>query len=223
MITIMKNRSNIPYVTYGILILCTLMYLLMEIYGGSQNPFVLIHFGAKVNELIIEGQYWRLLTPVFLHIGLSHLVMNGLAIYFLGKNLEEIFGSFRYLLLFLLAGIAGNVASFATNQTISAGASTSIFGMFATVLALAKVYPRRPYFQMLAYQYRILIIVNIIFSLFSSGIDIAGHFGGAIGGYLATMMVVSTAAADAQHINRMKYIMFYVVFILICFFVGKNM
>lgn len=216
MINKIKINKNTPYITYGILIICTVLFLLMEIFGGSKNPFVLVRFGAKVNTLIDAGQYWRLITPMFLHIGLSHLLMNGLAIYYLGKKLELIFGHFKYLLIFIFSGIAGNALSYAINDTISAGASTAIFGLFTSVIALAKIFPRRPYIQMLSKQYRTLVIVNILFSLFSSGVDLAGHIGGAIGGYLATIIVVDAYSKDSKSMSRLLYLLIYIIFISLC-------
>ena len=73
----LRNWRRMPFVTYGILAVTILMYLLMSFNGGSQNPYTLIIFGAKVNELIVVGDWWRLLTPMFLHIGFTHLLFNG--------------------------------------------------------------------------------------------------------------------------------------------------
>lgn len=219
--SILAKFKNGPFITYTILIICVLLYLGMEFSGGSENPLVLIRFGAKLNALINFGEYWRLITPIFLHIGLSHLLMNGVAIYYLGRHLEEIFGHWRYLLLFILAGLSGNILSYAFNESISAGASTSIFGLFASVFALAKILPRRPYIQLLSRQYRTLIIINILFSIFSSGVDLAGHLGGAIGGYLAAMIVSVPYAGDRQSTNRTKYLLFYLAFIGLFFMIGR--
>lgn len=172
-----------PVITYLSLALMVIMYLLMEFAGGSQNTSVLVFFGAKFNGLIAAGQYWRLITPIFLHIGLLHLVMNGIAIYYLGKDLEAIYGHVRFLLIFLFSGIMGNIFSFAFNDAVSAGASTAVFGLFSTTLVMARAQPHNSYLQAVARSYRTLIIINIIFNLFSPGIDLAGHLGGLFGGY----------------------------------------
>lgn len=183
-----------PVITYLALALMVVMYLLMEFSGGSQNTGILVLFGAKFNPLIAAGQYWRLVTPIFLHIGLLHLVMNGVAVYFLGRDLEAIYGHFRFLLIFLLSGIMGNVFSFAFNNAVSAGASTAVFGLFSTIIVMAKAQPNNSYLQAAARSYRTLIIINIIFNLFSPGIDLAGHLGGLIGGYFV--------ASALTHPNR---------------------
>ncbi|MDO5456727.1 MAG: rhomboid family intramembrane serine protease [Atopococcus tabaci] len=159
------------------------MFLVMEFAGGSQDTSVLVFFGAKFNPLIAMGQYWRLITPMFLHIGFLHLVMNGVAIYFLGQDLEDVYGHFRFLLIFLLSGLMGNIFSFAFNNAISAGASTAVFGLFSTIIAMAQADPDNSYLQAVARSYWILIIINIVFNLFSQGVDLAGHLGGFFGGY----------------------------------------
>src|SRR5699024_3526907 len=103
----------------------------------------LIYFGAKSNPAIVAGEWWRLITPMFLHIGFTHILFNGLIVYFLGSQLEMIIGHFRYFLLYLLSGILGNAASFAFNFSISAGASTAVFGLFASTIVLGKLYPNQ--------------------------------------------------------------------------------
>lgn len=189
-----------PVITYLSLALMVIMYLLMEFSGGSQNTSVLVFFGAKFNTLIATGQYWRLITPIFLHIGLLHLIMNGVAIYYLGRDLEAIYGHFRFLLIFLLSGIMGNIFSFAFNDAISAGASTAVFGLFSTTLVMARAQPNNSYLQAVARSYRTLIIINIIFNLFSPGIDLAGHLGGLFGGYfVAAMLTYPSRKARIGH------------------------
>jgi rhomboid protease GluP len=85
--------------------------------------------GMKVNELIIHGQIWRLITPVLLHGSILHLGFNMYALYILGPGLERFYGHWRFLTLYLLAGFAGNVMSFIFSPNPSLGASTAIFGL----------------------------------------------------------------------------------------------
>ncbi|NLD71497.1 MAG: rhomboid family intramembrane serine protease, partial [Chloroflexi bacterium] len=96
----------------------------MTVAGGSENLRVLIDFGAKFNPLIVlEQEYWRLVTPMFLHIGFLHLAFNSYALFAFGLDVERLFGRTRFLALYVLAGIAGAVASFVGNEAVSAGAS----------------------------------------------------------------------------------------------------
>lgn len=181
----MKINQGIqrPRLTYFFLIVMVVMFVLMEVHSSSHNTLTLILFGAKFNPLIQAGQYWRLVTPIFLHIGLVHLIMNGLIIYYLGSDMERIYGHWRYGLIFLLSGVMGNIFSFTFNQAVSAGASTAVFGLFSTTLVLAKANPHNRYLQAMASNYKLLIIINIIFNIMSPGVDLAGHLGGLVGGY----------------------------------------
>lgn len=201
----LRNWRRYPVVTYGALAVTILMYVLMSINGGSQNPFTLISYGAKVNGFIVLGEWWRLITPIFLHIGLTHIVFNGLVIYFLGSQLEMLIGHFRYFLLYMLSGIMGNAASFALNNSISAGASTSIFGLFAATIVLGKLYPYQASIQRLSRNYLVLIILNVVLGLFNSGIDNAGHIGGLVGGYLVMYAISSPNVWNNPKKQRIKY------------------
>ena len=112
----------------------SLFLFLMEVAGGSTNTATLIDFGAKVNWLILQGEWWRLFTPIVLHIGILHLSMNTLALYYIGMIVEKIYGNFRFLFIYLIAGFFGTLASLLFSPNISAGASGAIFGCFGALL-----------------------------------------------------------------------------------------
>lgn len=209
-----------PFVTYGFLAITILMFLIMTFNGGSENPWTLVFFGAKINELIILGEWWRLITPTFLHIGFTHLLFNVVIIYFLGTQLEMIIGHLRFFVLYLLSGLLGNTASFALNDSISAGASTAIFGMFATTIVLAKLYPYHSGIQRLSRDYLVLIIINVVLGFFSDSIDNAGHLGGMLGGYLAMYALSSKNAVNNPSKRRIKYGLAYLTSLIILIVIG---
>ncbi len=180
-----QDQPRFTYIFIGIQIF---IFLLMELFGSSRNTLILILFGAKYTPLILEGQWWRLITPMFLHIGIIHLLMNSMALYFLGTTVERIFGRFRFLFIFLLAGFMGNVASFVFSpQSISAGASGGIFGLFGALLFFGLVHPR-PFFRTMGANIITLVGINLLIG-FLPGIDFAGHLGGLVGGFLAAAIV----------------------------------
>lgn len=216
----MYNIQRKPFITYGFLGITILMYLIMTFNGGSENPWTLMIYGAKINEFIVYGDWWRLITPIFLHIGFSHLLFNGLVIYFLGIELEMIIGHFRFFALYLLSGLLGNAASFALNSSISAGASTAIFGMFATTIVLAKLYPYHTGIQRLSRDYLALIVINVIAGFFSQSIDNAGHIGGMLGGYLAMYALSSKNAINNGKKQRIKYGLAYLASLIILIVIG---
>lgn len=207
----LQRLNRTPFITYALIGITGLMFLLQEILGGSTNTYVLIRLGAKVNQLIILGDWYRLFTPMFLHIGLAHLVFNGIVIYFLGIQLEAIFGHWRFLLLYIFSALAGNAASFAFNTNISAGASTALFGLFGSTLVLKKLFPGNMSMDALAKNFSLLIVMNLVFGLFSSGIDMAGHVGGLAGGYI---LAFALSAPGVWHRNTKQQILFAVIFVI---------
>jgi len=155
----------------------------MTIAGGSTNVFVLQSFGAKVNVLIASGQYWRLFTPMFLHIGIVHLFFNSYALYTYGTLVERLFGKVKFLIIYLASGLFGTVFSYMFSHPISAGASGAIFGLFGALLYFRKA--RRGIFKRLLGANLIIVIgFNLIYGFTRSGIDNWGHIGGLVGGFL---------------------------------------
>jgi rhomboid protease GluP len=173
-----------PFFTYLFMIIQVALFLLLELQGGSTNTTTLIKFGAKFNPYIYEGEWWRFITPIFLHIGFLHLAMNTLALYFLGPAVEKIFGNTRFLFIYLFAGISGVIASFIFSPNISAGASGAIFGCFGALLYFALIYPKL-FFRTIGPSVIPVLIFNLIFGFTVSIIDNAGHLGGLAGGFLA--------------------------------------
>lgn len=180
----MKTIKNQPFVTYGLLGIMIIVFIIMTINGGTTDSYNLVLFGAKYNPLIRAGEYWRLFTPMFIHIGFTHILMNSITLYFIGPWVERFFGHWRYLLLFLLSGVMGNLASFAFSPNISAGASTAIFGLFGAFMMLGESFSENQAIRALARNFLLFVVLNIGTDLFVSGIDIYGHLGGLVGGFL---------------------------------------
>lgn len=173
-----------PVVTYVILGVTIAVYLAQmasqQLLGGDLPAAM----GMKVNSLIMQGQYWRLFTPMLLHASIYHIGFNMYALYAFGRGLERAYGHWRYLLLYILAGFAGNVASFWMSANPSLGASTAVFGL----VAAQGVYfyqNRRIYggqaSSVLANIF-FIIVVNLGLGAATSGIDNWGHLGGLAGG-----------------------------------------
>ncbi|MCP8967128.1 rhomboid family intramembrane serine protease [Ectobacillus ponti] len=188
-----KKREDVlqyarPLVTKSLIALQLVMFALLELFGGSQNISTLLAFGAKSNALILQGEWWRFFTPMVLHIGLLHLLMNTLALYYIGSQLERVIGNLRFLVIYLFAGAAGSVLSFVFSDSISAGASGAIFGCFSALLYVVRihsaVFPRSVMQSILT-----LIGINLLFGFVVPGIDNAGHIGGLLGGFLMAAAV----------------------------------
>ncbi|MFK2824362.1 rhomboid family intramembrane serine protease [Bacillus sp. B190/17] len=174
-----------PFFSRMFIAVQVIVFLLLELTGGSTDARNLIRFGAKFNPLILEGEWWRFFTPIFLHIGFLHLLMNTFALYFLGTAVEQIYGRFRFLFIYLFSGFVGTLASFVLNDHLSAGASGAIFGCFGALLYFGLIYPRL-FFRTMGMNVIVVIGINLVFGFSVPGIDNAGHIGGLIGGFLAT-------------------------------------
>ena len=175
-----------PRAVYGLLVIIGLVFVLEELSGGSQNPQVLVNFGANYAPLVSAGEYWRLFTANFLHIGFLHIAFNGYALYVVGQETEAIYGSARFLVIFLLSCLAGAIASFAFTYGLSAGASTGIFGLIGTMIAYF-IRNRKVFGSLGRSRLNNLLFVaaiNIVYGVSVSFIDNWGHVGGFLGGLL---------------------------------------
>lgn len=190
----MTRMKSSPIMTYLILLLTVGVYLYMLFrYGTTESSNALVEMGAKFNyAMIVKGEWWRVLTPAFLHIGFTHILLNGITIYFMGLELEPLIGHVKFLLIYLVSAVGGNLLSFAFSpESISAGASTSIFGLFTTFIALSYLFPHSAALRQRSRNFFILIILNFANGLFIGGIDNFGHLGGAIFGFLMTVVLFS--------------------------------
>lgn len=185
----LRQWRDEPYMMYFFLGLQILLFLVMTLFGGSQNSNVLVFFGAKVNILIQQGQWWRLIMPIFLHSGLMHIAVNSVTLYFIGMQIESLFGHWRFTLIYLLSGIVGNIASFVFNTGISVGASTALFGLFGAFFMLVEAFRQNTAIRAMGQQFALFIVLNLAFDLFNPGIDLAGHVGGLLGGFLVANIV----------------------------------
>ena len=147
----------------------------LAVIGQCGDPRV----GPLVPCGVASGEYYRLFTAMFMHYGALHLLMNMYALWILGRSLEAFLGPVRFLALYLVAGLGGNVAAYVFQPgALSAGASTAIFGLFAALfLVLRKL-------GLNAAAVLPIIIVNLVFTLTVPGISIAGHLGGFVVGGL---------------------------------------
>lgn len=202
--------KKIPYITYIIMGICFIMFLIT---GMGNDTGVLIEYGANLDVLVKNGEYYRLLTSMFLHSGLLHLFFNMYALYIIGPQVESFFGKTKYLIIYLLSGISGSLLSVAFNvNTVSVGASGAIFGLFGALLYFG--YNYRGYLgNVIKSQILPVVIINLIFGFISTGVDVAGHIGGLIGGIIVSS-VLGSSDEKGIDINRIIICLIYFVFII---------
>lgn len=205
-----------PIITYSIIFICVLVFILMYVLGnGSTDNYTLLLFGANLDALTKNGDYYRLLTSMFLHIGIMHLLCNMYSLYIIGKEVENVFGKWKYLVIYILSGIAGSILSLAFNHnTICAGASGAIFGLLGALLYFGYYY--RPYLGATLTRSIIPVIaINLIVGFLDSGIDNSAHIGGLVGGLLVAMAVgVPDKSNNNNKINGIVLSLIYFGFII---------
>jgi rhomboid protease GluP len=192
-----------PVVTYGLMGFTIAVYLLQlasQNLTGLDYPALL---GAKINQAILQGQLWRLITPLFLHGSILHIGFNMYALYVLGPGLERHFGAGRYLALYFLGGFAGNVSSFIMSTQASIGASTAIFGLLGAegvfVYQNRRLFGNR--FRSILFNTLFIAAVNLAIGASFQGIDNWGHLGGLIGGTLYAWFAGPLWAVDGLYPN----------------------
>ncbi|UOQ42519.1 rhomboid family intramembrane serine protease [Halobacillus salinarum] len=177
-----------PFMTYLLLVVNIAFFAFIEWKADSTSLPSLIEYGAKYNPAIISGEWWRIITSMFIHIGFLHLFMNMLALYYLGTAVERIYGTVRFTLIYFLAGIFGGVASFMMNPQIAAGASGAIFGLFGALLFFG-VKHKRLFFRTMGTNVVFIIALNLVFGFVVPQVDNSAHVGGLIGGFLASALI----------------------------------
>ena len=174
-------------VTWVLLAINLAVWVAMDRSGGSENEDVLLRFGALFGPFIANGEYWRLFTAMFLHIGFMHLLSNAIALIIFGGLMERIFGHYRFTSIYVLAGLSGSLASYTFNPVvIGAGASGAIFGVLGALTAFFLV--RRDVLGNVGRQYLsalgLIAGINLFLGFINPGIDNWAHLGGLVGGFL---------------------------------------
>ena len=179
-----------PYVTYFLIVFTACVYIAQRLTKAQMGYDLPMAYGAKMSGYITYmHQYWRLITPIFLHGSFTHILFNMYALLTLGPSLEKYWGHFDFLRLYLICGFCGNVVShLCAPQVISVGASTSLFGLI-TAQAMF-IYENRQIlrnYKKALQNIAFVILLNLLIGL-SGGIDNWGHLGGLIGGTLLGYM-----------------------------------
>jgi rhomboid protease GluP len=175
----MKNKIYISYLIIGI----TVGFFFLQNFSSQLLGFDITEYLVKDNQSIIQGQFWRLITPILLHGSILHMGFNMYALYMIGPVLENKYGDLPFIGLYLIGGLWGNTLSFLLSPNPSLGASTAIFGLIAAQGVYVYKNRRllgssaRPILTNIA----MVIIINLLIGL-SPGIDNWGHLGGLLGG-----------------------------------------
>ena len=186
----MRSRSMLTPTVF-LVIVNILVYVYTSVVGGNfiqTSTNVLLRFG-QYNINVLNGDYWQLLTSIFVHVDISHIALNMLFLIIFGLRAEELFTTEEYFSVYMLSGLSGSLLTLflMSPNTLSAGASGAIFGMYGAGI----IYMRKTFGQSiigaLLYAFLLLILST------GAGVNIVAHFGG-----LASGLIIGYALAKSR-------------------------
>lgn len=181
------KSSKKAYVNIGLIGVNVIYFLYLGMIGSTEDTRFMVSHGAMYAPLVIEErEYFRLLTSVFMHFGINHIMNNMLILFILGDNLERALGSVKYLFFYLFCGVGANIISMVLNlgeyrNVVSAGASGAIFGVVGGLL-YAVVVNRGKLEDLSTRQLVVVLACSLYFGFTSTGVDNWAHVGGLITG-----------------------------------------
>lgn len=212
-------KSKVPYITYFLIAVNVIFYVVPMLLGSDVYQYIIDAYCIH-GPSIRAGQYYRLLTGIFLHGNIVHLLFNCYALYVLGGQIESFFGKFKYIIIYLFSGLTGSLLSITLSGNVgSIGASGAIFGLMGALLYFG--YHYRVYLgNVIKSQIVPLILLNLAIGFISSGIDNWGHIGGLIGGIVITMALgVKEKSSNFEKINGWIICIIFLIFLMFMGFV----
>ena len=186
-------RRKRSWVNGTLIILNIVYFLYLEIAGSSEDTLFMLRRGAMYTPLVIrEREYYRLLTAVFMHFGINHIMNNMLVLFLLGDNLERALGRVKYLIFYLSCGVGANIVSLYAEakksmQVVGAGASGAVFGVVGGLLYIVVV-NRGRLEDLSTHQ----LVVMVLFSLYSgfvrNGVNNVAHIAGLVIGIVLAII-----------------------------------
>ena len=181
-------------VTALLILLNTLIFLIVEFTGGSENGQHMLECCAAYAPLILEqGQWYRLFSSMFLHFGAPHLINNMLVLFVLGQRLEPVTGKIKFFLIYIFGGLGGNMLSlffdmYAGNASLSAGASGAVFAVMGGMIYVI-IRHRGRVADLTVRQMLIMAAFSLYFGFASEGVDNVAHIGGLLSGFLIAVIL----------------------------------
>ncbi|WP_164214624.1 rhomboid family intramembrane serine protease [Virgibacillus sp. YIM 98842] len=196
------------YPVVGVIVIINLAIWLIDDLLQLQIGNLLYQLGAGSNYYIAEGQYWRLVTPIFLHAGFMHVLFNSFALVLFGPALEQMLGKFKFIMAYLATGIAGNVATFVFGPSefwyVHVGASGSVYGLMGIYIFMV-LYRKHLIDQGSSHMITVIFVIGIIMTFLRPGINIHAHIFGAVAGFAIAPVILSGAQAYSPWRNRRRY------------------
>ncbi|MGV3041470.1 rhomboid family intramembrane serine protease [Staphylococcus rostri] len=174
-------------ITYSLIAINILIWIVITWFLPHGSDIEIINLGALAHFNVVHGEWYRLISSMFLHLDIEHLILNMMSLYIFGKLVESYTSSLKMLGIYFVSGMIGNLFTLAFITTsLSVGASGAIFGLLGALIALltiSKLYDRKSIFQLL-----IAAVVMAVISLLVRNVNIVAHLGGLVGGILAVYL-----------------------------------
>lgn len=186
-------RQRVPKATVVLIVINVLYFIYLTVAGSSTSAQVMLEHGALFTEsVLVDHEYYRLVTSMFMHFGIEHLFFNMLLFYYLGTLLEDEMGMGVYTFTYLFAGIIGNIASVmyysATDPfVISAGASGAVFGLVG-VVAWQVIRHHGRYGRIGMTQIALMIVFSLYNGITEGGVNNVAHIAGLAAGFLCGVL-----------------------------------
>lgn len=184
------------YVTKAIIAINIAVFIFMAIRGVNvMTPKTadIVNWGGNLSSYTMFGEAWRLVSCMFLHIGIIHIFFNMMVLWSLGNLIEKFFGHVNFILLYFISGIIGSLASVVWNPfVVSAGASGAVFGVFGAMCGFLVVKRRdlpRTFYEEMKKNAFLFLGLNLAFGFSVPNIDMAAHLGGLVGGLVAALIL----------------------------------
>lgn len=180
--------------TVALIVVNVAVFMIMTMFGDTEDAVFMLQHGAMYEPFVIQQhEYYRIITCLFLHFGIEHLLNNMVMLGALGWNLELEIGKVRFLVIYFVSGIAGNILSLfydlsTENPAVSAGASGAIFGLMGALLYVV-ILNRGRLGRLSGRGMLIMVVLSLYFGFASSGVDNFAHIGGLVSGFILAVIL----------------------------------
>lgn len=196
--------------TVTLIVINIAVFLILSVLGNTEDAVFMMNHGAVYEPLITQRhEYYRLFTSLFLHFGMSHLLNNMVLLGALGWNLEIETGKIRFLIIYFISGLGGNMLSLVYGlsqnyQAVSAGASGAIFGLMGALLYVV-IANRGRMGRLSDRGVLFMIILSLYFGFTSEGVDNWAHIGGLVCGFILSVILYRPAGSHRKSYRKNSF------------------
>lgn len=188
-----EKHSKRPVINISLVAINVAVWCILELMGNTLDGSYIAKYGGIYPKLIMDGEWYRLFTAMFLHFGADHLANNMILLAAAGGRLEVVIGPFRYLIIYIGAGLAGNILSLNVmlhtgDYAVCAGASGAVFGIIGA-LAWAALRNKGKFEGLTSKGLLVMIALCMYYGITTAGVDNWAHAGGVIGGFFLCMLL----------------------------------